>query len=110
KRPPGRAAPGERTPLDGHAVDRVEDPRGPAMIATLSAAWCDVVRSARLWHIWTRLGVQDVRLRFRRSAIGVWWIFVNLAVLILSIGLIYANLLGQNTRDFIPHLTMGLIA
>jgi ABC-type polysaccharide/polyol phosphate export permease len=69
----------------------------------------DVVRSARLWHIWTRLGMQDVRLKFRRSAIGASWIFVNLAVMVLSIGFIYANLLGQEPREFIPYLTIGMI-
>ena len=69
----------------------------------------DVVRSAKLWHIWTRLGLQDVRLKFRRSAIGAAWIFVNLAVLVLSIGFIYANLLGQSPGEFIPYLTIGMI-
>ncbi len=69
----------------------------------------DVVRSAKLWHIWTRLGMQDVRLKFRRSSIGAAWIFVNLAVLVLSIGFIYANLLGQEPREFIPYLTIGMI-
>jgi len=69
----------------------------------------DVVRSAGLWHIWVRLGLQDVRLKFRRSAIGAAWIFVNLAVMVLSIGFIYANLLGQQPREFIPYLTIGMI-
>lgn len=69
----------------------------------------DVIRSATLWHIWVRLGMQDVRLKFRRSAIGAAWIFVNLAVMVLSIGFIYANLLGQDPRDFIPYLTIGMI-
>jgi len=69
----------------------------------------DVVRSAALWHIWTRLGIQDVRLKFRRSSIGPAWIFVNLAVMVLSIGFIYSKLLGQDTHEFIPYLTIGLI-
>lgn len=69
----------------------------------------DVVHSARLWHIWIRLGVQDVRLKFRRSVVGPAWIFLNLAVLVVSIGFIYANLLGQPADDFIPYLTIGLI-
>ncbi len=69
----------------------------------------DVVRSLGLWHIWVRLGLQDVRLKFRRSAVGVGWIFLNLAVLVSSIGFIYANLLGQDTREFIPYLTIGMI-
>lgn len=69
----------------------------------------DVARSVQLWHIWVRLGMQDVRLKFRRSAVGVGWIFVNLAVLVSAIGFIYANLLGQDTREFIPYLTIGMI-
>jgi ABC-type polysaccharide/polyol phosphate export permease len=69
----------------------------------------DVVRSAGMWHIWTRLGVQDIKLRYRRSAIGPGWVFVNLAVLVLAIGFIYANLLGQEPRGFIPYLTVGLV-
>jgi len=79
------------------------------MTDELQATGRDVVRSAQLWPIWTRLGIQDVRLRFRRSSIGVGWIFVNLAVLVLAIGFIYANLLGQSPREFIPYLTIGLI-
>src|SRR6187431_1770799 len=70
----------------------------------------DVVRSAQLWQIWTRLGAQDVRLKFRRSVLGPGWVFANLAVLVVSIGFIYANLLGQDPREFIPYLTIGLIA
>jgi ABC-type polysaccharide/polyol phosphate export permease len=69
----------------------------------------DVVRSAGMWHIWTRLGIQDIKLRYRRSAIGPGWVFVNLAVLVLAIGFIYANLLGQEPRGFIPYLTIGLV-
>jgi ABC-type polysaccharide/polyol phosphate export permease len=69
----------------------------------------DVIRSAGLWQIWMRLGLQDVRLKFRRSAIGAAWIFVNLAVLVAAIGFIYANLLGQDTSQFIPYLTIGMI-
>src|SRR5262245_1494111 len=69
----------------------------------------DVIRSAQLWHIWARLGVQDVRLKFRRSVVGPAWIFLNLAVLVLSIGFIYANLLGQSASNFVPYLTIGLI-
>jgi len=69
----------------------------------------DVIQSARLWPIWIRLGVQDVRLKFRRSVLGPAWIFLNLTVLIVAIGFIYANLLGQDPRGFIPYLTAGLI-
>jgi lipopolysaccharide transport system permease protein len=80
------------------------------MSPELRSTIADVVRSARLWQIWTRLGAQDVRLKFRRSVLGPGWVFANLAVLVVSIGFIYANLLGQDPREFIPYLTIGLIA
>ena len=69
----------------------------------------DVVRSVKLWHIWTRLGLLDLRMRFRRSAVGPGWVFLNLSVLVMAIGFIYANLLGQDAHFFIPYLTAGLI-
>ena len=73
------------------------------------AAFREVVRSAGLWHIWMRLGVQDVRHKFRRSTVGPAWIFLNLGVLIAAIGIIYGRLLGQSLHEFIPYLTAGLI-
>lgn len=70
----------------------------------------EVIRAARLWQVWLRIGVQDVRMRFRRSVLGVGWIFLNLAILILAIGVIYSKLLRQPLNEFLPFLTIGLIA
>lgn len=69
----------------------------------------EVARSLSLWRIWLRLGIQDVRMRFRRSFIGVGWIFLNLAIMILAIGFVYSHLFGQDLGEFIPYLTVGLI-
>ena len=69
----------------------------------------DIFRSLSLWRIWARLGVQDVRLRFRRSSLGVAWIFVTLTINILAIGLIYGALFKQEVHHFIPMLTIGLV-
>lgn len=70
----------------------------------------EVLRAARLWRIWVRLGAQDVRLRFRRSVIGIGWIFLNLIIMILAIGFVYGNLFGQDMHLFIPYLTISLVA
>jgi ABC-type polysaccharide/polyol phosphate export permease len=81
----------------------------PTPAGQVRAAFADVVRSAWMWHIWVRLGVQDVRLKFRRSAVGPAWIFLNLSVMIGAIGFIYGHLLGQDLHEFIPYLTAGLV-
>lgn len=78
-------------------------------VGQVRGAFRDVVRSARLWHIWVRLGLQDVRHKFRRSTVGPAWIFLNLGVLIGAIGVIYGRLLGQDMHEYIPYLTAGLV-
>jgi ABC-type polysaccharide/polyol phosphate export permease len=78
-------------------------------VGQVRGAFRDVLRSARLWHIWVRLGLQDVRHKFRRSTVGPAWIFLNLGVLIGAIGIIYGRLLQQDQHQFIPYLTAGLI-
>jgi ABC-type polysaccharide/polyol phosphate export permease len=63
----------------------------------------------RLWRIWWRLGIQDLRLRFRRSVLGVGWLLVQLVVTILAVGVVYGTLLGQDLGTFLPFLTVGLV-
>jgi ABC-type polysaccharide/polyol phosphate export permease len=62
-----------------------------------------------LWRVWWRLGLQDLRLRFRRSVLGVGWILVQLVVMILAVGVVYGSLFGQDLRTFLPFLTAGLV-
>lgn len=69
----------------------------------------EILLATALWQIWSRLGVQDVRLRFKRSAIGPAWVFLNLAVMIIAVGFVYSALFGQEPSTFIPRLTIGLI-
>ncbi len=69
----------------------------------------DVIRAIQLWRIWVRLGIQDVRLRFRRSTIGAMWIFINLTIVVLTLGFIYGTLFKQDLSRFLPLLTAGLV-
>ena len=69
----------------------------------------ELIRALQLWPIWLRIGLQDLRIRFRRSALGVGWIFLNLGISILAIGMVYSHLLGQEMKTFLPFLTAGLI-
>jgi ABC-type polysaccharide/polyol phosphate export permease len=70
----------------------------------------EVLRAAVLWPIWLRIGLQDVRMRYRRSSLGIVWIFLNLAIMILAVGIVYSHLLGQDLRTFLPFLTIGFVA
>lgn len=69
----------------------------------------DLAAALRLRRIWWRLGLQDIRRRFRRSVLGVGWIFIQLAVTIAALGIVYGHLLGQDMRTFLPFLAVGLV-
>ena len=69
----------------------------------------DFAGALRAWPIWWRLGIRDVRAGFRRSTLGAGWIFVNFAVTILAVGIVYGALLGQRAQDFLPFLAAGLL-
>ena len=69
----------------------------------------EIVRAARLWPIWLRFGLQDIQMRYRRSAVGIGYIFLNLAVMVAALALIFSVILGQNLKTFLPFLTAGLI-
>ncbi len=70
----------------------------------------EILKVLKLWRIWLRIGLQDIRMRYRRSSIGAAWIFINLFLVIIAVGFIYSKLLNQDIKTFIPFLTTGIIA
>jgi ABC-type polysaccharide/polyol phosphate export permease len=61
------------------------------------------------WPLWHALSIQDIRARYRRSALGPWWLTISLAVTILAMGPLYGSLFNFDAREFIPHLSLGLL-
>jgi ABC-type polysaccharide/polyol phosphate export permease len=67
----------------------------------------DSVASLRAWRVWLYLGVQDVKSRFRRSAIGPLWIFVNMLLFVMGAGVLYGVMINQPMKEFLPFLVTG---
>lgn len=55
------------------------------------------------------MGTQDVKARFRRSLLGPLWIFLNLGLMMLAVGLIFGRLFHQPMAEFLPFLSLGLV-
>jgi len=75
----------------------------------LQRALRDLAGGARSYHIWGRLGWQDIRQRYRRSLLGPFWITISAAAMIGGIGMLYSRLLHQETEEYIPFLSVGLL-
>lgn len=81
--------------------------------ATRGASWHlalkDLMDSLRNWRIWGLLAWQDIRLRYRRSQLGPFWITLSMAITIFSMALIYARLFHTDIADYLPFLATGML-
>lgn len=60
-------------------------------------------------YVWPMLGWQEIRQRYRRSALGPFWITLSTGAMIGGMGPLYGRLLGQDVGSYLPYLGIGLI-
>ncbi len=69
----------------------------------------DIADSLKNWKLWSTLGWHDIRLRYRRSTLGPFWITISMAVLIYSLGMVYSFLFKADITSYFPHLACGIL-
>lgn len=60
-------------------------------------------------HVWFMLGSQDIKLRYRRSSIGPFWITISMAITICAMGFLYGHLFNISLTNYFPYLASGII-
>lgn len=70
----------------------------------------DIFLGIGMWRIWMLLGWQDIRLRYRRSSLGPFWITLTMAITIYSLGFLYSHLWKTSMDDFILYYATGLLS
>lgn len=60
-------------------------------------------------HIWSTLGWQEIRLRYRRSLLGPFWLTLSTGALIAGMGPLYGILFGQSLATYFPYLAISFI-
>ncbi|MDB2324228.1 ABC transporter permease [Alphaproteobacteria bacterium] len=75
-----------------------------------NAAGQDVIVAAtsKSW-IWLACAAQDIRLRYRGSVLGPFWITISTLILISIMGVVYSKVLRIDLQTYLPYLTIGLI-
>ena len=63
----------------------------------------------RHWLMWYFLGMQDIKLRYRRSTIGPFWITISMAVTVYTMGFLYGHLFKIQLEHYFPYLASGII-
>lgn len=61
------------------------------------------------WPLATKLGWQDVRQRYRRSALGPFWLTISMGIMIGTMGVVFGQLFKTSLDNYMPFLTAGVI-
>jgi lipopolysaccharide transport system permease protein len=72
-------------------------------------ALTDIAGSVKRWPLVGMLGWQDLRQRYRRSALGPFWITLSMGVTIGTIGTVFGQIFSSPMGDFLPFLTIGMV-
>src|SRR3981081_1420012 len=81
----------------------------PAPPGRAALAWRGVAAGfSRVW-MWSALAGQGLKLRVRGSMLGPFWLTISTLVMVVAMGVIYAQLFHQEPSTYLPFLTVGLI-
>lgn len=75
----------------------------------LSGALMDLLQGMAAMPLWSTLGWQEVRQRYRRSWLGPFWITISTGAMIAGMGPLYSRLLGQQASWYVPYIAVGLV-
>ncbi|TLU72229.1 ABC transporter permease [Lichenicoccus roseus] len=82
---------------------------GGGTAARRQAVGRDLVDGFKLWRLAISLGWLDIKLRYRGSALGPFWLTLSGAVMVGSMGLIYGRLFAMNLHEYLPFLALSMI-
>src|SRR6266436_4655263 len=80
-----------------------------ASSSALRTAWTDFMSGLAMWRLWGTLGWNDILQRYRRSLLGPFWLTASMAIMVVALGILYAELFNTPIHDFLPYLCVGLL-
>lgn len=74
-----------------------------------SIALEDITCAIKKHSLVNMLGWQDVLQRYRRSALGPFWLTISMGVMIGTIGIVFGQIFKSPMQEFLPFLAVGMI-
>jgi lipopolysaccharide transport system permease protein len=58
---------------------------------------------------WLYMAVQDIKLRYRRSMIGPWWVTISTGVMVMMLGFLWSHIFGTDLENYLPFFAVGFV-
>lgn len=69
----------------------------------------DLLESVAAYELWSFLAWQDIKIKYRRSKIGPFWITLSMAVFCVTLGAVYSRLFKTDISELLPFLSIGMV-
>jgi lipopolysaccharide transport system permease protein len=69
----------------------------------------DLKETASLWRLCWTLALLDIKLRYRGSLLGPFWLTLSTGAMIGSMSVVYAALFRMDLREYLPFLALSLV-
>ncbi len=68
------------------------------------------IKNALLNHEqWLYMAIQDIKLRYRRSMIGPWWVTISSSIMVLMLGFLWSHIFNQAIDRYLPYFAIGFV-
>lgn len=72
-------------------------------------AWDDYAESFRRYELWMALAWFEIKVQYKRSVLGPFWITLSTGIAIATIGPIYSRLMGSKMDNYFAYLATSII-
>ncbi|HTL60025.1 MAG TPA: ABC transporter permease [Nitrospira sp.] len=69
----------------------------------------EMLGALKLRDTWAYCGWQDIRLRYRRSILGPWWLTASTAVTIGVLGVLWSQIFQLDIQEYLPFYAIGYV-
>ncbi len=91
------------------ATSRLEISAEQSLAHRQRLAAADVRGGLRLWRLGVTLGWLDIKLKYRGSLLGPFWLTISTAVWIGAMGGLYSLLFHMDLHGYLPFLALSLV-
>jgi lipopolysaccharide transport system permease protein len=68
------------------------------------------IKSALLGHErWLYMAIQDIKLRYRRSILGPWWVTISTGFMVIILGFLWSHIFGSDIGNYLPFFAVGFV-
>jgi ABC-type polysaccharide/polyol phosphate export permease len=75
----------------------------------VEAAVADLLAGLSKGWMWSAMALQDIKLRYRGSILGPFWLTLSTLIMVAAMGGIYARLFSMDLARYLPFLAIGLV-